>query len=198
MFINKLITFISSTLIILFSFQLQGCAVGIEPGAAQGVSMARDRRTAGTIVEDQSIELQASRNLSDVIQNNPSWKKCHISAMSYNTVVLLVGQVPNNNIKQEAEALVAKIPKVQRIYNELKISPPAPITVRSKDSWITTQIKGKMIGSKEMSAIRVKVKTEQGVVYLMGLTTRQEELLATEMVRDVPGVEKVIQIFEHV
>jgi osmotically-inducible protein OsmY len=174
--------------------QLQGCAVAAVSGAASGVAIVHDRRTAGTIMDDQAIELKAANALT---KNNTLWKLSHISTLSYNNVLLLVGQAPTEELKQQALDAVSNIPKVRQIHNEIIVGENAPIAMRGKDSWITAQIKGKMVGTKGFNASRVKVVTEQGVVYLMGLTTREEELIATEIAQEVTGVNKVVQIFEH-
>lgn len=173
---------------------LQGCAVAAVSGAATGVTMAQDRRTTGTILDDKGIELKAIHAFTE---NKPLWKASHLSAISYNNSVLLVGQTPTEAYRNEAEAAILNIPKVRKVYNELEIGAPISFSERSKDSWITTQIKAKMCGKKGLNPTRVKVTTEHGIVYLMGLTTMEEELLATEIARTVSGVEKVVQIFER-
>jgi osmotically-inducible protein OsmY len=179
--------------IILPSLYLQGCAVAAVSCAATGVAMVADRRTSGTIVDDQSIELKALHALT---RHPELWKKSHIDVVSYNNVVLIVGQTPTEAFRQEAENVVKDIPKIRRIHNELIIGQPVSLSVRSKDSWITAQIKGKMLSSKEVNTTRVKVITEESVVYLLGLTEKQEQVAATEIARNVPGVVKVVQIFE--
>lgn len=189
----NLAPYVFAVLAAITTFQLQGCAAVAVSTAGAGVVMVKDRRTVGTIVDDQTIELKATQAFS---KNPAIWKQSHINAFSYNNSILLVGQAPSEDVKLQAENLVKDIPKVQRVYNEIMIGAPVSLTTRSKDSWITTQIKTKLIGNKEISSARVKVVTENGVVYLMGLTTHQEKLIVTEIARAVPGVEKVIQIFE--
>ena len=172
---------------------LQGCLAAAAGGAATGASIATDRRTTGTIVDDQSIELKATYNLS---QHKDLWKASHINVISYNNVLLLVGQTPSEHYKQEAEEAVSNIPKIRQVHNELTIAEPASLGTRSNDSWITTQIKTKLIGHKDINAGRIKVITEEGVVYLMGITTPEEEMIATNIARETSGVERVVQIFE--
>lgn len=173
---------------------LQGCAAAAVSGAATGAAMVHDRRTAGTIIDDQATEI---KSLHAITRNQPLWKQSHINVVSYNNALLLVGQTPSESFKQDAEELIRSKTNVKKIYNELSIGEPASLTTRSKDSWITTQIKAKLVGTKDISAARIKVITEEGVVYLMGLTTPQEEVTATEIARTIPNVEKVVQIFEH-
>lgn len=193
--LNTIAKVVISVIVSLSLAQLQGCAAAAVSGAATGVAMATDRRTAGTIVEDQSIEMKVAHSIA---QDQELWKKSHINPVSYNNVLLLVGQVPNEDFKRRAEQALCDIPKVRRVHNEIAIGEPASLATRSNDSWITAQIKTKMMGTKGFNFTRVKVVTENGVVYLMGLTTPEEELTATEISRAVKGVDKVIQIFEHI
>jgi osmotically-inducible protein OsmY len=179
--------------VLLSGIQLQGCAVAAVSGAATGIAMVNDRRTSGTIVDDQSIELKATHALT---RHPDLWKQSHISIVCYNNVLLIIGQTPTEAFKQQAEDALKDIPKIRRIHNELIVKTPIPLSARSKDSWITTQVKAKMLGSKEVNSTRVKVITEDGVVYLLGLTNPQEQMAATEIARKVAGVQKVVQIFE--
>lgn len=179
-------------LISIFPF-LQGCIAAAAGGAATGAAVATDRRTAGTMVDDQAIELKANHAIS---RQQLLWKQSHINVVSYNNVVLLVGQTPREEYKKEVEEIVSDIPKIRRIHNELSIGSPVSLQTRSHDSWITTQLKAKLVGSQAVSATHIKVITENSVVYLLGLTTPEEELAVTEIARAIPGVEKVVQIFE--
>jgi len=172
---------------------LQGCIAAAASGAATGASIATDRRTTGTIVDDQSIELKATYALS---QRKELWKASHINVICYNNVLLLVGQTPLETYKQEAEEAVGDIAKIRQIHNEITIAEPASLSTRSNDSWITTQIKTKLIGNKAINAGRIKVVTEASVVYLMGITNPEEEMIATNIAQETSGVDKVVQIFE--
>lgn len=174
--------------------QLGGCAVAAVSGIATGAAIVSDRRPAKTILKDQAIEVNAIHAFS---QNKPLWKQSHISAVSYNNAVLLVGQTPNEELKYQAEDAVKDIPNVKKVYNELSIGAPISIATRAEDSWITTQIKTKMLDTKGLNPAKIKVITENSIVYLMGLTTIEEEILATEVARTVTGVEKVVQVFDH-
>ncbi len=173
---------------------LQGCVAAAAGGAATSAVVATDRRTAGTMVDDQTIEFKA---MHEIRQNKPLWKESHINIISYNNVLLIVGQTPTEEYKRQAEEAINGIPKIRRVHNELTIEEPASLGTRSQDSWITTQIKTKLVGHKEIRAGRIKVVTENGVVYLMGLTTPEEEMVATDIAREIKGVEKVVQIFEN-
>lgn len=183
-----------TSLLITAILCLNGCIAAASTAAATGTAMAIDRRTTGTIVDDQTIQIKA---MHAIAKNKELWKKSHINVVSYNNVLLLVGQVPNEDLKRQAEEAVSSIPKVRRVHNELEVMKPSSFGTRSKDSWITTQIKTRMIGSKDIGATRSKVITENKVVYLMGLTTPEEEVAVTDIARTTNGVEKIVQIFEE-
>jgi len=192
MYKSQLIHFIC---LILFVPLLQGCVAVVAGGAvATGAAVAVDRRTAGTIVDDKAIEIKVNHALS---RDETLWKVSHFNVLCYNNILLLAGQTPTEADKRQAEELISDIPKIRRVHNELTIEKPVSLRVRSKDSWITTQIKAKLVGNKIVKATRIKVLTENGVVYLMGMTTLEEEDAATDIARNIPGVEKVIQIFER-
>lgn len=181
--------------LICITLLLQGCIAAAAGGAATGTVMATDRRTAGTVMDDKTAEFKAIHAIS---LNKPLWQQSHITSISYNNVLLLVGQTPTAEFKREAEEAVSTIPKIRRIHNELTIAEPISLGTRSHDSWVTTQIKAKLVGTKEISATRIKVITEDNIVYLMGLVTAQEAEIATEIARAINGVDKVVQIFEYI
>ncbi|HQZ87564.1 MAG TPA: BON domain-containing protein [Gammaproteobacteria bacterium] len=182
-------------LLTLIAPLLQGCIAAAAGGAATGTVMVTDRRTAGTIMDDKTAEFKAIHAIS---LNRPLWQQSHITPISYNNVLLLVGQTPTEEFKRETEEAVSNIPKIRRIHNELTVAEPISLATRSHDSWVTTQIKAKLVGNKEISATRVKVLTEDNIVYLMGLLTHTEAEIATEIARAINGVEKVVQIFEYI
>jgi len=193
-FIKIFIKVLSVPLALSLALSVQGCFVAAAGAATTGTAVAVDRRTAGTIVDDQAIELKA---MYAIRQQRELWQKSHIHVLSYNNVLLVLGQTPTESFKQAAEEALQGIPKVRRIHNELEVIEPLSLAERSKDAWITTQIKTKLIGTKDMRAHHVKVISENRVVYLMGLTTSTEEMTATDIAQTVPGVEKVVQIFEN-
>ncbi len=181
-------------LILILLGLLPGCAAVVAGGAASSVIMAQDRRTPGTIVEDKSIQLKCMREINEVAEKDPN---VHVAAVSYNNRVLLVGQAPNRKVRDEIEQSVKKVAKVKQLHNEIKIAEPTPMLTRSKDSWITTKIKGEMAVTQDFNPTRVKVVTEDGVVYLLGLIKKDEEYIAVDIARHVKGVKKVVKIFEY-
>lgn len=179
--------------IVLLCTLISGCAAVAVGGAATGAAVAYDRRTTGTVMEDQTIEVKAARafnadtDLSD---------DAHINVTSYNTRVLMTGEAPAEELRDRAIEIVRNIPKVSRVYNEVIIASPSSFMSRSSDSMITTKVKASLFGEAGIESSHVKVVTERGIVYLMGLLTAEEGERAVETTRRVGGVQKVVKLFE--
>lgn len=176
---------------------LSGCAGLVIGGAATGASVVHDRRTAGTVVEDQSIELKAKTGL---FKDEELRQQTHLNVTSYNNIVLLSGEAPNAVLKQRAGKIVASVEKVRHVHNEVQIAAPSSMMSRSSDSVITAKVKTSMLGIKgleDFDPTRVKVVTENSVVFLMGLVTRKEAGAVTEAARQVSGVQRVVKLFEY-
>ena len=176
---------------------LQGCAPLVVGTAATGASVAHDRRTAGTYVEDQSIELKAGSALSD----DPDLKaQAHLNVTSFNLVVLLSGEAPSEALRQRAGDIVTRIPKVRRVHNEVQVAAPSSMMTRSSDTLITAKVKTSLFSIKDMENFdptRVKVVTENGTVFLMGLLTRAEADATASAASGVGGVQRVVKLFEY-
>ena len=182
-------------LLILLSVQyLQGCALGIGAGAATGAAVAYDRRTTGTMVDDELIEFKV---IDAIRKDQELWNQIHLNATSFNNVVLLTGEAPSEELRGRTGNLVADIPKVRTVHNEIAIAAPSSMLSRASDSWITGKVKTNMLTNDKESA-RIKVVTENGSVYLMGLVTRAEADVATEITRKVSGVQRVVKVFEYI
>lgn len=170
---------------------LTACAPLVIGGAAVGAMMAFDRRTSGAQIEDESIELRAASRLRDAFGD-----RAHVSVTSYNRQVLLTGEVPSEQAKQQAEQIVARVENVKGTVNELAVMPPTSLTQRSSDTLITGQVKASLVDDSSLSVSAFKVVTERGTVYLMGRVTQREADRATELARHVRGVQRVVRIFE--
>ena len=185
-------------LISLLPLLLSGCAtalVGIGAAAGTTATVAHDRRTTGTFIEDQSIELKAIKSFfSDKEIHDSS----HINVTSYNTVVLITGETPSEDIRKRVVNIARDIPKVTHVYNELTIAAPSSLISRSSDSLITSKVKIRLFRLKNFDATRAKVVTEKGVVYLMGLLSRAESDMATAETQRVSGVQKVVKLFQYI
>ncbi|MEQ1773591.1 MAG: BON domain-containing protein [Burkholderiales bacterium] len=171
---------------------LGGCVVAAVGGAAAGgVLIAEDRRTVGTITEDQGIELKASSRIDDRLRS------AHINITSFNRQVLLTGEVPNAGARDEAERIARGVENVRGIFNELQVSGNSSLTVRSNDSFITSKVKARFVDAQKFNAVHVKVITENSIVFLLGLVKRAEADAATDVARTTGGVQKVVRLFEY-
>ena len=170
---------------------LQGCIALLGAGAVAGGLSLNDRRTGGTQIEDQSIELKSGGRLRDAIGD-----KGHVNVTSYDRIVLLSGEVPSDADKAAAEKAVRDIEGVNNVVNELEVGPNSTISTRSSDTVITTRVKSALIDAKDVQASAIKVITERGNVYLMGRVTEREATRAAEIARAQPSVLKVVRVFE--
>ena len=172
---------------------LGGCAaVVVGAGAAAGYSAYEDRRSTGTQVEDQRIESRAS----SAIDQRFGWK-VHVNVTSYNRQVLISGEVPDAVTHAEVEKLIAAIPGVRTLANESTIGPLTSLAARTGDTLVTSNVKSRFLGAKNFNPIHVKVVTEAGVVFLMGMVTEVEADAASEIARTTDGVKKVVKVFEY-
>ncbi len=183
--------------ILLAALLLQGCGALVVGGAATGVSVIHDRRSAGVVIDDQNIEIKA---INDLLSDSELSGRSNVSATSYNRVVLLTGQADNASLRQRAQSIVSRITPVKRVVNEIAVGPSVSLTRKGKDSWITSKVKLELleIDIESFDASRVKVVTENGVVFLMGLVTQAEAAAAVEKARWVDGVAKVVKVFEYI
>lgn len=178
----------------LAATQLAGCAPLLVGGAVVGgTMMVSDRRTTGTFVEDQAIELKAKNRLKEVIND-----RSHVNVTSYGRTVLLTGEAATEADKAAIEQTVQKVDNVKSTVNELEVTIPSALSTRSNDTLITTKVKATFIDAKDLQVNAFKVITERGVVYLMGRVTEREATRATELARSVSGVQKVVRVFEIV
>lgn len=172
---------------------LAGCVPVVAGGAAAGGLMAADRRTSGAYIDDQAIEIKASRQISDKLDT-----RVHADITSFNRNVLITGEAYDEAAKQNAESIVKGIENVRSVTNELIIGPQSSMSSRSNDAYLTSKVKAHMVSENKFPANYVKVVTENSVVYLMGMVTRQEADDAVEIARNTEGVEKVVKVFEYV
>jgi osmotically-inducible protein OsmY len=183
-----------ASLLMLAGLQLlQGCAAVAVGGIAGTVVMSQERRTMGTITEDTAIEMKSVSRIGQKLKEG-----MHINANSYNRMLLLTGEVPDTTSREEAERIARSVENVRGVYNELAVSGVSSYTVRSNDSVITTKVKSRILDSKSVNGIHVKVITENSVVYLMGLVKKEEANDATEIARTTSGVQKVVRVFEYI
>lgn len=174
---------------------LSGCASIVASMSEPGhIDEPKSTRTFGTYVEDQNIEVKVKANL---LNADAGYENAHFSVISYNRIVLLVGQVPDQSLLERATRIAEKVRLVRKVHNEMTVAEPTALAVRVKDSWITTKIKAHMLATKYYPASRTVVITENGVVYLMGLLSQSEANWAVDIVRQIYGVEKIVKIIEY-
>lgn len=182
------------SLAVLALVQLPGCAAVAVTGIAAGASAIVDRRTAGAMVEDEGIELKAVQALSVDKDLN---SQTHLNVTSFNTVVLVTGEAPTEGLRNRAIDIVRNLPKVSHVHNEITVAAPSALMSRSSDTVITSKVKTKMLADSNIQGVHVKVVTENGVVYLMGILSRAEGDSASEIARQTGGVQKVVKLFEY-
>ena len=179
--------------VLLVTTLLPACAPLLIGGAAvSSVMVASDRRSSGAQVEDQTIELKASSRISDLALLG------NVTVTSYNRTVLITGQVPAEAARVAAEPAVARVENVRAVVNELAVAGNSSLTTQSTDSIISGKIKATFIDARDLQSNALKVVTEAGVVYLMGIVTEREARRATDLARSVDGVRKVVRVFEVV
>ena len=174
-----------------------GCVPLIVGGVATGVLVADDRRTSGTVVDDQNIELRLANDVSTQFG-----KVSNTNLTSFNRVVLITGEATTEQVRAGIEKLVRAYPNVRHVQNEMQIAGPSSLTARSNDSFITGRVKARIVDNQargkdpRVQANHVKVVTEAGVVYLMGLVTGAEADQAADIARTTSGVTRVVRVFE--
>ena len=170
---------------------LQGCFPLVAAGVTTGALATFDRRSYGTQTEDESIEWKAS-----TLVNEKLGDKAHINFTSFNRKVLLSGEVPSEEARAEAERLTAGVANVDGVYNELVVGPASSFSDRSNDSFITSKVKSRSVDSGKFNPVHVKVITERGSVFLLGLVTQTEANAAIHVARTTAGVKKVVNLLE--
>ena len=173
---------------------LQGCATAIITGAATGVTIAHDRRTTGAVIDDQGVEFKAALA---IFNNKDIYEQSHINITSYNGIILITGETLTEQLKRQVYDLVRVIPKVRTIHNELIIAAPSSLPSRSSDAWITSKVKAKITSDRQIDPFYIKVVTEHGIVYLMGIVNQTESDRAVSITSNSAGVQRVVKMFEY-
>jgi len=171
---------------------LQGCVPLAAVGVGTAVSSANDRRTSGTQIEDEGIELRASNRITE------RWgDKIHVNVTSFNRSVLLTGEVSSAAVKSEIEKVVGSVQNVRGITNEIEVAGTSALTSRANDSYLTSKVKARFVDLNQFNPFHVKVVTENSTVYLLGIVTEPEAKAATEVARTTGGVRRVVRLFEY-
>jgi osmotically-inducible protein OsmY len=175
---------------------MQGCA-SVVSTATGGTGVTEDpgSRSLGTIIDDSSIETTVKVNIDAA---DPVLKDSHINVVSFNGVVLIVGQVPSQDLKNLATRTATNSTRVRKVHNELEIAGTTTLLSRSNDGLISAKLKTLMLADPTVAGLRTKVITENSVVYLMGLVTQAEAQAAVDLVSNATGVTKVVRAFEYI
>ncbi|MCH8538330.1 MAG: divisome-associated lipoprotein YraP [Alkalimonas sp.] len=171
---------------------LQGCAAAVIAGGATAVVSAQDRRTIGYQIDDKGISLRANQQFAEAGLNEQG----RINVVSYNGVVLLTGQVESEAARQQAGRIARDLQSVRDMHNQIRVGSPISLSTRSRDSWITARVKSSLLADSDISGMNIKVVTEDGEVFLMGIASALEADKAVEIARHVDGVRRVVRAFE--
>ena len=168
----------------------------VETTGDQGMQEDPGKRTTGAIVEDESIETRVIVNMKSQV---PEFKKSHVDVHSHNGVVLLVGQVQSQELKERATQIAAGASsKIKRIHNELEVSGKTGFLSRRNDSWISTKTRTQLLADDVVPSSQVRVITANGSVYLMGMVNQRQGDSAAALVRNISGVTRVVKVFEYI
>lgn len=174
---------------------LTGCTGLVSATTDEPIQSDPGSRSLGNVIDDQWIETKAVVNAR---KSHPLLEHAHIVAVSYNGVILLAGQVPTAEARTAAAEAASRIKNVRRVHNELSIGPNSSLVARSSDALITSKVKAKLVANRNVDGTAIKVVTEHGVVYMMGLVDRATAEHASRITQSTGGVQKVVRIFEYV
>lgn len=183
------------SLMLIACLSLSACVSSnfVSDAANTGKSVT-DERDFHTQVDDKTITYHVHQALN---LNKRVKKGSNISVSSFNRVVLLTGTARNSDIKHLASSIASSVSKVRRVHNEIKVAPNSSFKDAANDTWLTTKIKSSLIAERGLHSAKIKVVTENRTAYLLGLVTRDQGNLATNVTRHVPGVKKVVKLFEY-
>lgn len=176
--------------LLLAAASLQGCFPLVATGMVTGALAIADRRSVGVQAEDESIEWKAESRV------NKRYPAAHVNVVSYNRRALITGEAPNQAAVDEIEQIVAAVENVSSVVNELQIAATSTLSSRANDSYLTSRVKGRFVDAAKFPANRVKVFTEAGRVYLLGVVTQAEATAAIEVARTTGGVQRVVNVLE--
>ena len=182
-------------LTLALALTLGGCTTIVSKTTGEHpVGTDKTERSFGRFIDDELIETYVGANL---LKADPGYQSAHLRVVSFNGIVLLVGQVKSETLRDEAVATANQVRNVKRVHNELTVSGPISIPARTNDSWLKTKIKAAMLADKGINPLEVKVVVENGIVYLMGLVGKPPADLAVNIARQTYGVQKIVKVFEY-
>ena len=182
---------LTTVLILTCAAALQACAPMVVGGFVGGTMVVTDRRTSGTQLEDEGIEIKGSSRIKDALNG-----KVHVNLASYNRQVLITGEASNERDAKYVSEIISQVDNVRSVLNEIQVANLSTFSERSQDVLIQSKVKASLVDSKDIFASAFKVHAERGVIYLMGRVTQREADRAVEVARNVSGVQKVVKVFE--
>jgi osmotically-inducible protein OsmY len=174
---------------------LGACAPVMDATSDGPIRQNPGTRTMGSVLDDDHIEDIA---LVNIRKTSPKMRKAHVSVVSYNGVVLLVGQVPSEELRTQAAAAASRVKRVRQVQNALTVEPNIPVSARMYDSWLTTKVKSKYTFNNDINGHRIKVVTENGAIYLMGLVRQREADRAAKVAQQTAGAQRIVKAFEYI
>ena len=171
---------------------MQGCIALIGAGGAAAYSALEDRRTAGMQIEDEGIEVRATNRIEERVR-----ERAHVNVTAFNRSVLVTGEAWDEATREEIGKIVAAVPNVKSVTNEVQVAPLSSLAARAGDSSLTAKVRARFLNVKDFNPVHIKVVTEGGVVYLLGIVTEKEANAATEIARTTAGVRKVVRVFDY-
>ena len=171
---------------------LQGCPAVLVGGGVAAYTTLEDRRTTGTQIEDQGIESRAATRIADRFG-----ERAHVNVLAFNRSLLLTGEAWDEATREEIGKVAAAVPNVRAVTNEIQVGGLSSAGSRANDTLLTAKVRGRLLNNPEFSPLHVKVLTEAGVVYLMGIVTQAEAHAITELARTTDGVRKVVRVFDY-
>jgi osmotically-inducible protein OsmY len=185
-----------SLLALTLCLGISGCSSVLTATRDTPIQDDRGTRTFGSKIDDSLIETKVAVNVAKASPDLDDGS--HIVVTSFNGIVLLAGQTPRADLKALAEQAAASVQRVKKVNNELQVLPPSSILARNNDAWLTTKIKTQMLTDNTIPSSRIKVVTENGIVYMLGLLTQDEATRAANLVQGVSGVQKIVKLFEYI
>lgn len=192
---HKVMTMKKLSIILCSALFLQGCVTAAVVGVIGGASVANDNRSLGNQVDDQKIELVAHSELSKI---DGLSENANLQVVSFNKKALIVGQATNSFLKDQAIKVLNNVEGIEHIYDQIRISNTVSITTKTNDLWLTSKVKTALFSSDEVDATNIKVVTENGEVFLMGLINTEQANEAVEVARNISGVNRVFKMFEYI
>lgn len=182
---------------VLMAILLQGCVAVIGGAAigAAGTAVVYDRSKVQSLMTDEKISRQI---LAQLQQEDDIKAQCHIAVAVYRQIVLIVGQAPNQSLKDQISDIAkSAAPQARKIYNEITIEGPTSALTRTSDAWITTKVKSKFLATKNLKSAQCKVVTENGTVFLIGVIDKNQADIAVDIAKHTDGVQQVVKVFEY-